>query len=323
VEHQDHPRRKGSHLSAAQPRHTTSLNHNTPGHASSVADKNSRPKGGSGRHHSTERDWRKAEHHARHIQSRYPNRRIKETSAPRHRKAPSSPWDRFKGAWASSGVLRVSAGIVATILVISTIDRSINTSERNISSPEGLDTNQVSAENAPVFEPSAAVEMFIPAIDVHAQFEDGTCRVVDGAINPDTMDKACTYTADDRPYSLPRTNADDIVVIAWHTGAGVPAVFNKLYDGAANEHKVSIGDKLYVRTKNSDQNWLTYTATDLHDPDKQGLAGDSSVWGEDAMPGRLLTTSCIQPANPLEAAVRNAVVGWQFEGTTHTADDKV
>ena len=164
--------------------------------------------------------------------------------------------------------------------------------------------------------------MFIPAIDVHAQFEDGTCRVVDGAINPDTMDKACTYTADDRPYSLPRTNADDIVVIAWHTGAGVPAVFNKLYDGAANEHKVSIGDKLYVRTKNSDQNWLTYTATDLHDPDKQGLAGDSSVWGDDATPGRLLTISCIQPANPLEAAVRNAVVGWQYEGTTHTAEDK-
>ena len=40
------------------------------------------------------------------------------------------------------------------------------------------------------------------------------------------------------------------------------------------------------------------------------------------MPGRLLTISCIQPANPLKAAVRNAVVGWQFEGTTHTADDK-
>ncbi|WP_406992222.1 hypothetical protein, partial [Acinetobacter baumannii] len=72
----------------------------------------------------------------------------------------------------------------------------------------------------------------------------------------------------------------------------------------------------------SDQNWLIYAATDLHDPDKQGLAGDSSAWGDDATPGRLLTISCIQPANPLEAAVRNAVVGWQYEGTTHTAEDK-
>ncbi|HFG8947752.1 hypothetical protein ACL1HZ_10155 [Corynebacterium striatum] len=220
-----------------------------------------------------------------------------------------------KNAWKSSWALRIAAGIVVTLLVISSIDRSI-------SPPEGLETNEVTAEQAPVIEPSAAVEMFIPAIDVHAKFDDDNCRVLDGTINPDTMDKACTYTADDRPYSLPGTNAEDIVVIAGHTGAGVPAVFNKLYDGAANEHKVSIGDKLYVRTKNSDQNWLIYAATDLHDPDKQGLAGDSSAWGDDATPGRLLTISCIQPANPLEAAVRNAVVGWQYEGTTHTAEDK-
>ena len=132
------------------------------------------------------------------------------------------------------------------------------------------------------------------------------------------MNKACTYTADDRPYSLPGTTAQDIVVIAGHTGAGVPGVFNNLYDGSANEHKVHLGDKLYVRTANSGQNWLIYTATDLHDPDKQGLSDDASIWGDGPMPGRLLTISCIQPANPLEPAVRNAVVGWQYEGTTHT-----
>jgi hypothetical protein len=101
-----------------------------------------------------------------------------------------------KDAWKSSWVLRIAAGIVVTLLVISSIDRSI-------SPPEGLETNEVTAEQAPVIEPSAAVEMFIPAIDVHAKFDDDNCRVLDGAINPDTMDKACTYTADDRPYSLP------------------------------------------------------------------------------------------------------------------------
>ncbi|WP_241807368.1 hypothetical protein [Corynebacterium diphtheriae] len=37
------------------------------------------------------------------------------------------------------------------------------------------------------------------------------------------------------------------------------------------------------------------------------------------MPGRLLTISCIQPANLLEAAVKNAVVGWQYRGVA-TAD---
>ena len=325
MDHQDRPRRERPQRSAARSRHSAASESNTAATSYSRRTRSTRPRPSSsdaigaqprrsGRHRSDDRDWRKAENHARRIQRRYPNRRLKETSLPRHRKKPSG-WDRVKDAWKSSWVLRIAAGIVVTLLVISSINRSI-------SPPEGLETNEVTAEQAPVIEPSAAVEMFTPAIDVHAKFDDDNCRVLDGAINPDTMDKACTYTADDRPYSLPGTNAEDIVVIAGHTGAGVPAVFNKLYDGAANEHKVSIGDKLYVRTKNSDQNWLIYTATDLHDPDKQGLAGDSSVWGEDAMPGRLLTISCIQPANPLEAAVRNAVVGWQYEGTTHTAKDK-
>ncbi|MGV0325885.1 hypothetical protein ACUY2E_02790 [Corynebacterium confusum] len=95
-------------------------------------------------------------------------------------------------------------------------------------------------------------------------------------------------------------------------------MFNNLYDGSANGHKVHRGDKLYVRTQNSGQNWLIYTATDLHDPDKQGLSDDAAISGEGPMPGHLLTISCNQPANPLEPAVRNGVVGWQYEGTTRT-----
>ncbi|WP_260857830.1 sortase family protein [Corynebacterium singulare] len=179
---------------------------------------------------------------------------------------------------------------------------------------------EVVAEPATVIEPSPAVEMYIPAIDVRAEFEEGSCRVKDNKINPDSMSKACTYTADDKPYALPGTDSPDIVVIAGHTGAGVPAVFNNLYDGRADEHKASIGDKLYLRTENSGEQWLVYTATDLHDPSKDGLEQDTSIWGEDPMPGRLLTISCIQPANLLAAAVRNAVVGWQFEGVTSTPD---
>ena len=178
----------------------------------------------------------------------------------------------------------------------------------------------VVAEPAAVIEPSPAVEMYIPAIDVRTDFEEGSCRVKDNKINPDSMNKACTYTAEDKPYSLPGTDAQDIVVIAGHTGAGVPAVFNNLYDGRADEHKASIGDKLYLRTQNSGDQWLVYTATDLHDPSKDGLEQDESIWGADAQPGRLLTISCIQPANPLAAAVRNAVVAWQFEGVAETPE---
>lgn len=181
-------------------------------------------------------------------------------------------------------------------------------------SPTPPPPTEVAAEPAAVIEPSPAVEMSIPSIDVRADFEDGSCRVKDDKINPDSMREACTYTAEGKPYSLPGTDSPDIVVIAGHTGAGVPAVFNNLYDGRANEHKVSIGDKLYLRTENSGDEWLVYTATDLHDPSKDGLEQDSSIWGEGPMPGRLLTISCIQPANLLAAAVRNAVVGWQFDG---------
>ena len=181
-------------------------------------------------------------------------------------------------------------------------------------SPTPPPPTEVAAEPAAVIEPSPAVEISIPSIDVRANFEDGSCRVKDDKINPDSMREACTYTAEGKPYSLPGTDSPDIVVIAGHTGAGVPAVFNNLYDGRANEHKVSIGDKLYLRTENSGDEWLVYTATDLHDPSKDGLEQDSSIWGEGPMPGRLLTISCIQPANLLAAAVRNAVVGWQFDG---------
>ena len=39
------------------------------------------------------------------------------------------------------------------------------------------------------------------------------------------------------------------------------------------------------------------------------------------MPGRLLTISCVQPSNLLANSVRNAVVGWQLEGTA--TDDEV
>ncbi|MGX4762813.1 hypothetical protein ACWJIK_11920 [Corynebacterium minutissimum] len=175
---------------------------------------------------------------------------------------------------------------------------------------------EVVAEPAAVIEPSPAVEMYIPAIDVRAEFEEGSCRVKDNKINPDSMNKACTYTADDKPYALPGTDSPDIVVIAGHTGAGVPAVFNNLYDGRADTHKASVGDKLFLRTQNSGEQWLVYSATDLHDPSKEGLEQDESIWGANAKPGRLLTISCIQPANPLASAVRNAVVGWQFEGVT-------
>lgn len=162
--------------------------------------------------------------------------------------------------------------------------------------------------------------MVVPVLGLRAQFEAGDCRVEDGAINPKTLDKACALTGPQYPYALPGTDAGDIVVVAGHTGAGVSAVFNQLYDGKAQHHNVAPGDSLFMRTEASGDDWLKYTATDLHEPDKGALADNPGVWGTGPMPGRLLTISCIQPANPLASSVRNAVVGWQLAGTVTGAE---
>ena len=164
------------------------------------------------------------------------------------------------------------------------------------------------------------VEMVVPVLGLRAGFEQADCRVVDGKIDPKSMDKACALTGEGYPYELPGTDAGDIVVVAGHTGAGVDAVFNKLYDGKAERHTVAEGDTLFVRTETSGDDWLKYTATDLHDPDKGALASNTEIWGTGPMPGRLLTISCIQPANLLADSVRNAVVGWQLAGTA-TGDE--
>lgn len=167
---------------------------------------------------------------------------------------------------------------------------------------------------------SRPVELRIPAIGLDAEFETEVCRVKDGALNPRSMTKACAYTSPDKPYELPGPGAGDLTVIAGHTGAGVPGVFDALYDSGADASRVSVGDALYLRTEDSADAWLKYEATDVHAPQKAGLAGDASIWGTGSMPGRLLTISCIQPPNLLADAVRNAVVGWQFVAVVPEAE---
>ena len=171
-----------------------------------------------------------------------------------------------------------------------------------------------SAPVADEIAPSWPLEMTVPKLGLHANFEPNVCKYKNGAIDPSTLSEACVYTAEDRPYSLPGTNAQDIVVVAGHAAAGVPAIFDKLYDPGNEHHTVTIGDALYVRTEVSGDRWLKYQATDLHEPEKTALSQSQDIWGTAAMPGRLLTITCIQPANPFAPSVKNAVVGWQFQG---------
>ncbi|MDU0478469.1 hypothetical protein QVA66_04345 [Staphylococcus chromogenes] len=217
-----------------------------------------------------------------------------------------------------AAIILVIAAIILLIVAYQTYSFSAS------SNADGVDVGVVGDDSPPI-APSEPVEMVIPALNLRADFQAGTCRYRNGAIDPESMDKACIYTAQDRPYVLPGTGSTDLVVIAGHTGAGVPGVFNALYDGAANKHTVTVGDQLFVRTAASGDRWLVYNATDLHSPDKKTLGEDTSVWGDGPMPGRLLTISCIQPPNPLAASVKNAVVGWQFAGvsTPGSAQDRI
>ena len=206
---------------------------------------------------------------------------------------------------------------IAAIVVIALIAALVFSMQRTPVQPEAP------AKPAPVIqtdthiETSPALEMYVPSVDLLADFEEGACRVHDGAIDPASLTEACTYTDPERPYSLPGTDAEDLVVVAGHTGAGFDMVFDNLYDGTDDHHTVAMGDRLYLRTEASGGQWLVYRATDFHEPVKEGLAQDADVWGDSAMPGRLLTISCIQPANPLQSAVRNAVIGWQYEGVVN------
>ena len=186
---------------------------------------------------------------------------------------------------------------------------------------EGGGDNEVAVtspeHNAPMVDeisPSRPLEMTVPKLGLHANFEPDVCKYKNGAIDPSTLSEACVYTAEDRPDSLPGTNAPDIVVVAGHAAAGVPAIFDKLYDPGNERHTVAIGDAMYVRTEQSGERWLKYQATDLHEPEKSALSQSADIWGTGPMPGRLLTITCIQPANPFAPSVKNAVVGWQFQG---------
>lgn len=212
-------------------------------------------------------------------------------------------------------IAAVALVIAAAILVFTAVQ---TWRYSHVSNADGVNVGEVNEETIAPIAQSMPLEMVIPAINLRAAFEPGNCRFKNGAIDPASMDKACVFTAENRPYQLPGTATPDITVIAGHTGAGVPGVFNGLYDGAGDRHTVNVGDQLFLKTVESGERWLVYRATDLHSPDKQSLGEDESVWGAGPMPGRLLTISCIQPVNPLASSVKNAVVGWQFVGVSES-----
>ena len=96
---------------------------------------------------------------------------------------------------------RVGTGTVLTVLLV-LVGTIFGASQIERPPQEELDevvAKEIVPEPVTHIEPAPAVEMMIPALDMYAVFEDEACRVKDGAIDPATMEYACTYTADDRP----------------------------------------------------------------------------------------------------------------------------
>lgn len=222
----------------------------------------------------------------------------------KRRKNPASSW---------TYLVRRAAAVLVALVVLFVVLRACGIiggqeEEQEVAPPPST------TQSVDEVVPSHPLEMTVPKVGLHAKFEKDVCLFKDGSIDPSTLSEACVYTADDRPYSLPGTSASDIVVVAGHAAAGVPAIFDKLYDPSNEHHTVAVGDALYVRTEQSGDRWLKYEATDLHEPEKTALAQSQEIWGTGPMPGRLLTVTCIQPANPFAPSVKNAVVGWQLQG---------
>jgi len=223
----------------------------------------------------------------------------------RRRKQPSNPW---------TYPLRRAGAVLLALLVLVVALRACGIIGGQEDEEQQVAPAPQTSQTADEVAVSRPIEMTIPKVGLHAEFEKNDCLLKDNAIDPSTLSEACVYTADDRPYSLPGTDASDIVVVAGHAAAGVPAVFDKLYDPSNEHHTVTVGDAMYIRTEQSGDHWLKYEATDFHEPDKTALAQSKEIWGDGPMPGRLLTVTCIQPANPFAPSVKNAVVGWQLEG---------
>ena len=184
----------------------------------------------------------------------------------------------------------------------------------------GTDANRADVTDVELTEDDTALaeseplEMSIPVLGLRADIDPEPCPLTNGALDPAGLSTACYYVADDRPYTLPGSDTDDLSVLAGHAAAGRPAVFDDLYNTADDTFTLVEGDELLVRTEASGDNWLVYRATDFHAIGKPSLGDDPDVWGEEAMPGRMLTISCIQPRNPFSDATDNVIVGWSFAG---------
>lgn len=233
--------------------------------------------------------------------------------APKKKRGPEDSLNAFTSViWNSTELSMLSFAVVAmTILTTASI---FTGGPEYKPAPAGLHERNIVPAVERVIGPSMPQEMYVPHLKLYAKFQTDTCRIKDDWIDPSSLSEACLTLAEGKPYQRPSSNAPDIVVIAGHAGATLPAVFDNLYDVTEDKHTVEVDDLMYLRTQESGEDWLVYRATDLHAPSKGSLPDDPKIWGEDPTPGRLITVTCIQPSNPFAASTKNAVVGWKYEG---------
>ena len=193
-------------------------------------------------------------------QSRGRKPRLQVAPPPAERRFKPQPAHVYKRRrWSAFWVMVVLVVLFIRFFVPSEHDREMKAWKEQANQPieQPLDVGEGD------IAPSRPVEMRIPGLDLTAKFEDGDCRFKDGAIDPDTLGEACAFTAKDKPYVLPGTTSEDIVVIAGHAAAGVPAVFDKLYDVKNQRHTVKTGDTMYLKTAESGDRWLKYQVSEM------------------------------------------------------------
>ena len=153
--------------------------------------------------------------------------------------------------------------------------------------------------------------LYVPAVGRTTPVSQAQCDMQGGALHPQEMLRACSYTARRPSFALPGTHVKDIAVIAGHTWRTGDAAFNPLYNWRKEQSNLVVGDYVKLKTTASDKRCLAYEVTKFTAVAKSQLADRKDIWGNKARPGILVLVGCKQQSDG--PSVKNVV--WELRLT--------
>ncbi|OIQ79914.1 hypothetical protein GALL_383470 [mine drainage metagenome] len=134
-----------------------------------------------------------------------------------------------------------------------------------------------------------AGRFIVPAVGLSVPL--GTMSVSHGAVNPPTIHSAYLING----YGTPHGNGT--AYVALHSGRGLDAAGNALFDIAAGAPTVKTGEVVIVDA-------VYYKVTDVRLVKKSDVVNDSDIWKQ--QDGRLVVFTCLQ--RPAGVSLQNIVI---------------